>query len=315
MSNSNLVSIIIPIFNEENNLAKLIEKLINNTKDKNKENKFELIFVNDGSTDKSVNIIKKLKQENFKIINLVRNFGQTAAIMAGIDNSKGKIIILMDGDGQNDPSEIYKLLNMINKEGFDVVSGWRFKRNDSFLRVFLSKIANNLLSFFLNLKLHDYGCTLKAYKRDIIKNIKLYGEMHRLIPFYAKLEGAKIGEVKVNHFPRKFGKSKYGMNRIFKVLLDTILLVFFRKFINKPIYFFGGVGLIFFFLSCLTFLYALKLKYIDGTSFILTPLPILIIFFFITSIMSLFFGLISEILSRTYHESQSKKSYTIKSIN
>ena len=313
MSNSNLVSIVIPVYNEEQNLPNFIEKLIKNTKAI--DNEFELIFVNDGSTDKSVNVIEKLKQKNFKIITLVRNFGQTAAIMAGIDNSKGKIIILIDGDGQNDPSEIYRLLNMIKNDGFDVVSGWRYKRNDSFLRVFFSKVANTFLSFFLNLKLHDYGCTLKAYKSDIIKNIKLYGEMHRLIPFYAKLEGAKIGEVKVNHFPRKFGKSKYGMSRIFKVLLDTILLVFFRKFINKPIYFFGGVGLIFFFFSCLTFVYALKLKYVNGISFILTPLPILIIFFFITSIMSLFFGLISEILSRTYHESQSKKSYTIKSIN
>jgi len=313
MSNSNLVSIIIPVFNEEHNLKNFIEKLIKNTQAI--DNEFEFIFVNDGSTDKSVNIIEKLKQKNFKIITLVRNFGQTAAIMAGIDNSKGKIIILIDGDGQNDPSEIYRLLDMIKNDGFDVVSGWRYKRNDGFLRVFLSKIANKFLSFFLNLKLHDYGCTLKAYKSDIIKNIKLYGEMHRLIPFYAKLEGAKIGELKVNHFPRKFGESKYGMSRIFKILLDTILLVFFRKFINKPIYFFGGVGLIFFFFSCLTFVYALKLKYVDGISFILTPLPILIIFFFITSIMSLFFGLISEILSRTYHESQSKKSYTIKSIN
>ena len=312
MTNSNLVSIIIPIFNEKDNLADLIKNLIKNTKIINSN--FEFIFVNDGSTDKSLNILKKLKQRNFKIISLARNFGQTAAIMAGIDNCNGDIIIMMDGDGQNDSSDIHKLLDMIKNEGFDVVSGWRYKRNDGFFRVLLSKIANKFLSFFLNLKLHDYGCTLKAYKRDIIKNIKLYGEMHRLIPFYAKLEGAKIGEVEVNHFARKFGKSKYGMNRIFKVLLDTILLVFFRKFINKPIYFFGGVGIIFFFFSCLTLLYALKLKYIDGISFILTPLPILIIFFFITSIMSLFFGIISEILSRTYHESQSKKSYTIKSI-
>ena len=312
MTNSNLVSIIIPIFNEKDNLANLIKNLIKNTKIINSN--FEFIFVNDGSTDKSLNILKKLKQKNFKIISLARNFGQTAAIMAGIDNCNGDIIIMMDGDGQNDSSDIHKLLDMIKNEGFDVVSGWRYKRNDGFFRVLLSKIANKFLSFFLNLKLHDYGCTLKAYKRDIIKNIKLYGEMHRLIPFYAKLEGAKIGEVEVNHFARKFGKSKYGMNRIFKVLLDTILLVFFRKFINKPIYFFGGVGIIFFFFSCLTLLYALKLKYIDGISFILTPLPILIIFFFITSIMSLFFGIISEILSRTYHESQSKKSYTIKSI-
>ena len=313
MTNSNLISIIIPLFNEEDNLENLIKKLIKNTK--SIESKFEFIFVNDGSTDKSLNIIKKLKQKNFKIISLVRNFGQTAAIMAGIDNSKGEIIIMMDGDGQNDPSDIDKLLDMIKNNGFDVVSGWRFKRNDSFFRVLFSKIANKLLSFFLNLELHDYGCTLKAYKRDIIKNIKLYGEMHRLIPFYAKLEGAKIGEVKVNHFSRRFGKSKYGMSRIFKVLLDTILLVFFRRFINKPIYFFGGVGLIFFFLSCLTFVYALKLKYLDSVSFIQTPLPILIIFFFITSIMSVFFGIISEILSRTYHESQGKKSYKIKSID
>ena len=245
MANSNLVSIIIPLFNEEDSLAILIKKLIKSTK--SIDSKFEFIFVNDGSTDKSLNIIKKLNQKNFKIISLVRNLGQTAAIMAGIDNCKGEIIVMMDADGQNDPSDIPKLLDMIKNGGFDVVSGWRYKRNDGFFRVFFSKIANKLLSFILNLKLHDYGCTLKAYKRDIIKNIKLYGEMHRLIPFYAKLEGAKIGEVKVNHFARRFGKSKYGMSRIFKVLLDVILLVFFRRFINKPIYFFGGVGLIFFF--------------------------------------------------------------------
>lgn len=311
MSNLNLVSIIIPFYNEEDNLKELVESLIKNT-NKLKYN-FEFIFVDDGSTDDSLSVIKNLKKKNFKIISLVRNFGQTAAIMAGIDNSHGEIFILIDADGQNDPSDIEKLLSMIN-EGYDVVSGWRFNRNDGVIRVFFSKVANKFLSFFLNLKLNDYGCTLKAYKRRVIENVKLYGEMHRLIPFYAKLEGAKIVEIKVNHFPRKFGKSKYGMNRIFKVLLDTILLVFFRKFINKPIYFFGGIGILFFLLSCFTFLYSLKLKYLDGISFILTPLPILIIFFFITSIMSIFFGIISEVLSRTYHESQKKKSYTIKFI-
>ena len=311
MSNLNLVSIIIPFYNEEENLKKLTENLIKNTT--KLKYKFEFIFVDDGSTDQSLNVIKNLKKKNFKIISLVRNFGQTAAIMAGIDNSDGEIFILIDADGQNDPSDIHKLLSMINN-GYDVVSGWRFNRNDGVIRVFFSKVANKFLSFFLNLKLNDYGCTLKAYKRRVIENVKLYGEMHRLIPFYAKLEGAKIAEVKVNHFPRKFGKSKYGMNRIFKVLLDTILLVFFRKFINKPIYFFGGIGILFFLLSCFTFLYSLKLKYLDGISFILTPLPILIIFFFITSIMSIFFGIISEVLSRTYHESQKKKSYTIKFI-
>ena len=312
MSNLNLVSIIIPFYNEEENLKKLTESLIKNTT--KLKYKFEFIFVDDGSTDQSLNVIKNLKKNNFKIISLVRNFGQTAAIMAGIDNSDGEIFILIDADGQNDPSDIHKLLSMINN-GYDVVSGWRFNRNDGVIRVFFSKVANKFLSFFLNLKLNDYGCTLKAYKRRVIENIKLYGEMHRLIPFYAKLEGAKIAEVKVNHFPRKYGKSKYGMNRIFKVLLDTILLVFFRKFINKPIYFFGGIGILFFLLSCFTFLYSLKLKYLDGISFILTPLPILIIFFFITSIMSIFFGIISEVLSRTYHESQKKKSYTIKFID
>ena len=312
MTNSNLISIIIPLFNEEDNLENLIKKLIKITK--SIDSKFEFIFVNDGSTDQSVNVLKNFRKKNFKIISLVRNFGQTAAIMAGIDNSDGEIFILIDADGQNDPSDIHKLLSMIN-DGYDVVSGWRFNRNDGVIRVFFSKVANKFLSFFLNLKLNDYGCTLKAYKRKVIENVKLYGEMHRLIPFYAKLEGAKIAEVKVNHFPRKYGKSKYGMNRIFKVLLDTILLVFFRKFINKPIYFFGGIGILFFLLSCFTFLYSLKLKYLDGISFILTPLPILIIFFFITSIMSIFFGIISEVLSRTYHESQKKKSYTIKFID
>ena len=311
MSNSSLVSIIVPFYNEKENLKKLILKLKDTTI--GLKNKFEFILVDDGSTDGSLEEVKKVKSKDLKIISLVRNFGQTAAIMAGIDNAKGEILVLMDGDGQNDPSDIPKLLEMI-ESGYDVVSGWRFTRNDGFFRVFLSKIANNFLSFFLNLKLNDYGCTLKAYKRNVIENVKLYGEMHRLIPFYAKLEGASIAEIKVNHFPRKFGRSKYGMNRIFKVLLDTILLVFFRKFMNKPIYFFGGIGILFFFFSFLTFLYSLKLKYFDDISFILTPLPVLVIFFFITSIMSIFFGIISEILSRTYHESQKKKSYTIKII-
>ncbi len=307
-----LLSIIIPIYNEKENIPLLYEKLTPVLKKTGIP--YEIILINDGSNDGSnveLNILAK-KDKKIKVIHFRRNFGQTSAMMAGVQNSKGDIIIPMDGDLQNDPEDIPSLLNKIN-EGFDVVSGWRKDRKDSPIkRNFLSRVANWLISKISGVFLHDYGCSLKAYKREIIKDIKLYGEMHRFIPIYAKWQGGKVTEIPVTHHPRKFGESKYGMNRVIKVILDLIVVEFLHKYSTKPIYIFGGFGLINFFISFLSFLIMLYFKFFGEKSFVQTPLPLLVLFTFLMGFMSILMGLIAEIGIRTYHESQDKPIYSIK---
>lgn len=275
---------------------------------------YELLFINDGSNDNTQEILDELacKDRNCKVINMKLNFGQTAALMAGITNCSGETIILMDGDLQNDPEDIPKLLEKLD-EGFDVCSGWRKDRKDPYLtRKLPSQIANYLISKISGINLNDYGCTLKAYRRDIIKDIKLYGEMHRFIPIYASWVGAKTTEITVNHRPRIHGKSNYGLNRIFKVILDLIVVKFLSGYSQKPIYIFGGFGLINFLCSILSFGAMIYYKFWGEKSFVETPLPLLVVLFFLMGFFSILTGLLAEILLRTYHESQNKPTYLIK---
>jgi glycosyltransferase involved in cell wall biosynthesis len=252
------------------------------------------------------------KDTRVKGLSLSRNFGQTAALSAGIDYSKGEIIIPMDGDLQNDPEDIPLLLKKI-EEGYDVVSGWRKDRKDPFFsRRLPSILANKIISFIGGVRLHDSGCTLKAYRRDILKHIRLYGEMHRFIPIYAQWVGARVTEIPVRHLSREFGSSKYGMNRVFKVILDLMVVKFLLSYSQKPIYVFGGVGLLMILGAFVSGLYAIYLKLIKGVSFILTPLPLLCVLLLMLGFLSILMGFLAEILMRTYYESQGKPTYQIK---
>jgi glycosyltransferase involved in cell wall biosynthesis len=302
------------VYNEEGNLSLLYEKLVTALKKAGRP--YEVIFVDDGSSDGSMEILLDLKEKNpnVKIVSFSRNFGQTAALSAGIDSSRGDIIIPMDGDLQNDPEDILPLLQKI-EEGNDVVSGWRKGRKDPFLtRRLPSIIGNKIISWIGGVHLHDYGCTLKAYRRDILKNIRLYGEMHRFIPIYAHWIGARVSEIPVRHFQRGSGSSKYGMNRIFKVILDLMVVKFLLSYSQKPIYVFGGMGLLMILGAFLAGLCAIYLKYFRGTSFILTPLPLLCVFLLLSGFLSILMGFLAEILTRTYYESQGKPTYQIKEI-
>ena len=302
------LSIIVPVYNEEENIFPLFEavqKVI-------LENKYdaELIFIDDGSSDSTVQKIKELN--GVKLIRFRKNFGQTAAMSAGIDFATGDIIIPMDGDLQNDPNDIPKLLAKL-EEGFDVVSGWRKDRKDNPIKRNLpSRIANGLISKISGVHLHDYGCSLKAYRHDVIKDVKLYGEMHRFIPVYANWMGGKVTEVPVTHHPRIHGVSKYGINRTFKVVLDLIVIKFLQRYAQKSIHVFGGLGLLSFLLSFVSAGFMFYYKIWGGKSFIQTPLPMLTVLFFMVGVMLVMMGLISEILNRTYYESQGKKVYLVK---
>ena len=309
-----MISVIIPIYNELQNINFLFEKLSKELPLLNTE--FEVILVNDGSCDGSDKALANLAEVDprFKVVNLRRNFGQTAAMMAGIDYASGEIIVPMDGDLQNDPVDIKRLIDKIH-EGFDVVSGWRRDRHDeTFKRNIPSRIANKLISWISGVHLHDYGCSLKAYKRDVIKGVRLYGEMHRFIPIYASWFGAKVTEISVTHHPRIYGESKYGLERIFKVVLDLIVVKFLAKYATKPIYIFGGFGILMLIISFFGGFLAIYLKFFENTSLIQTPLPILTAICLITGITSVLMGLLAELIMRTYYESQNKSVYLVSNI-
>jgi len=310
MANTKL-SIIIPLYNEEENIRILYDNLLQVMQKHHYD--YEIIFVDDGSVDKTAEIMEALGNENPKVKNVFfkRNFGQTPAMMSGINMAKGDVLIPMDGDNQNDPNDIPLMLEKLN-EGFDVVSGWRKNRQDKKLtRILPSKIANGLISRIGGVKLHDYGCSMKAYRKEILKPVKLYGEMHRFIPIFASWQGAKVTEMVVHHHPRKYGKTKYGLNRTFKVLLDLFFIVYQEKYFKNPIYFFGGFGLFNFLLAGISFLLMLYFKFWGGKSFVQTPLPIFTVLLFLVGILSLFFGLIAEMQMRTYYEVQEKQYYLI----
>lgn len=311
------LSIIVPVYNEEQSLEILYREIKNALEPLNLS--WELILVDDGSSDGSLNKIKQIVQADpDRTIGVIlrRNFGQTAAIAAGIDQTNGDVIVLLDADLQNDPADIPLMIDKIN-EGYDVVSGWRYNRQDKFLtRTLPSRIANWLISSVTGVHLHDYGCTLKAYRREVLTGFRLYGEMHRFIPVYANSVGARITEVKVQHHPRKFGKAKYGLERTFKVVLDLFTVKFLTSYANKPIYLFGGAGLILIGISILTLLFLLIRRFATAAKIspFSSPLFTIAIMVAILGFQSLLMGLIAELLVRTYHESQNKPVYTIREI-
>jgi len=309
MGRESSISVIIPVYNEEDSIRFLVPQLVSVLETIGGE--FEIIAVNDGSSDQSAEVLLELAEANprLRVVTLARNFGQTAAMMAGFDHSTGSIIVPIDADLQNDPADIPRLLAKLD-EGFDVVSGWRRTRHDAAIRRnFLSRCANWAISRVSGVRLHDYGCSLKAYRRSVISGVRLYGEMHRFIPIYASWYGARITEIEVVHHPRRFGHSKYGMIRILKVMLDLIVVCFLDRWMGKPIYVFGGFGLLWLFISFFTLLDIFYLKIFEHLSMILTPLPGLAAMAFMMGVMSILIGLLAEIAVRIYFELPNRTSY------
>ena len=308
-----LISIIIPVFNEGESIGYLLDEVLN-VMQNNKLN-CELIVVNDGSNDNTSTVLDELtiKIKELSVISLRKNYGQTAAMAAGFDNSKGEIVITLDGDLQNDPNDIPKLISHIN-EGYDLICGWRYERKDKLInRRIPSKIANKLIANVTGLKLHDYGCSLKAFKKEIVDDIKLYGELHRFLPVLANIEGAKIKEIKVNHRSRKYGSSKYGIDRTFRVLMDLLTVWFMTKFLTRPMYGFGFMGIISILLSfgMTSYLFIIKLL---GNDIGNRPMLMFALILGIAGVQLFSFGLLGELLIRTYHESQNRPIYRIRKI-
>lgn len=312
------LSIVIPVLNEEKNLNELHKRLVDALSKLNLSH--ELIFVDDGSSDRSFELMKVIAQKgnSVKVIKFRRNFGQTAAISAGFHHSRGEIIITMDADLQNDPVDIERLITKLN-QGYDVVSGWRKKRHDGFiLRLLPSKVANWLIAKITGIPLHDFGCTLKAYRREIVKNINLYGEMHRFIPALARWIGAEISEIEVTHHPRTKGKSKYGISRLPRVILDLITVKFLMSFSTRPIQIFGALGLIsgiVGFIVC-AYLSVGKIFFPSDKTSLLNRMPMLMlgVLLIFTGVQFVTMGLLGELIVRTYYESQDKPIYAIKEI-
>ena len=308
-----LISIIIPVFNESESIGYLLDEVLN-VMQNNKLN-CELIVVNDGSNDNTSTVLDELtiKIKELSVISLRKNYGQTAAMAAGFDNSKGEIVITLDGDLQNDPNDIPKLISHIN-EGYDLICGWRYERKDKLInRRIPSTIANKLIANVTGLKLHDYGCSLKAFKKEIVEDIKLYGELHRFLPVLANIEGAKIKEIKVNHRSRKYGSSKYGIDRTFRVLMDLLTVWFMTKFLTRPMYGFGFFGIISILLSLgmTSYLFIIKLL---GNDIGNRPMLMFALILGIAGVQLFSFGLLGELLIRTYHESQNRPIYRVRKI-
>jgi len=305
------LSVVVPVYNEEENVVRLHQKLHEALQ--SLDLSYEILYVDDGSRDGSFPLLAEIAQgnEQVKLIRFRRNFGQTAAMAAGMQYASGEVIIPLDADLQNDPADIPRLLAKMD-EGYDVVSGWRKNRKDDSIRRIPSRIANKLISKVTGVALHDYGCSLKAYRADIMKDITLYGEMHRFIPAYAAMVGAKVTEIPVNHHPRTAGKSKYGIGRVFRVLLDLLVVKFLGGYGSKPIYFFGGAGLATFGLGTLLWLIAIVQKIGNAhLSVNRNPLFYVGILMFLMAMQFIMLGLLAEVSIRTYHESQGKTTYTI----
>ncbi|MEN6577575.1 MAG: glycosyltransferase family 2 protein [Phycisphaerales bacterium] len=307
------LSVVVPLLDEEDNLPSLYEQI---TRSLAGRYEYELIFIDDGSTDRSFEVLKGFQASDprVRVIRFRRNFGQTAALSAGFAHSRGEVVVALDADLQNDPADIPMLVSKLD-EGYDVVSGWRKKRHDNALKRLLpSKMANWLISRSTGVRLHDYGCTLKAYRREVIAQMRLYGEMHRFIPALASWSGARIAECVVNHRPRTAGVAKYGLARTFKVVLDLMTVKFLGSFSTKPIYVFGGLGL---FTTLLAILFAgivVCQKLSHGTDMSGNPLLLLAAVLVITTVQFILMGLIAELLVRTYHESQNRPTYVIREI-
>lgn len=308
------VSVIVPLLNEEDNIKILYTELTRVLAGLSLQ--YEIILVDDGSTDNSLEILRNLQQSDphLIIVSLRKNFGQTAAMSAGFDIATGNLIVAMDADLQNDPADIPVLLGKID-EGFDVVTGWRYDRKDPFFsRRLPSKIANFIISFSTGVWIHDYGCTLKAFKHEVINNMKLYGEMHRFVPAIASAMGVSIAEVKVNHRPRKFGKSKYGISRTVRVILDLLTVKFLLSYATRPIHVFGTLGIMSGGIGLLIALIMTVQRQFYGIALADRPLLLLAVFLMFIGVQFITMGLLAEMLSRTYYESQNKPIYFIRNI-
>jgi glycosyltransferase involved in cell wall biosynthesis len=305
------ISLSVPIYNEEGSIEEVFEKVrvvMNGLGEP-----WEIIFVNDGSLDESEEILNRLSaaHHEVKVIHFRRNFGQTAAMMAGFDFAAGDIIVPMDGDGQNDPEDIPRMLAKL-REGYDVCSGWRRDRRDNAIqRNIPSIMANKLISAVSGVRLHDFGCSLKAYRAEVLEGIRLYGEMHRFLPIYAKWHGARITEIPVNHFARSCGSSKYGLERVLKVLMDLVTVKFMDRFMLKPMYLFGLWGVAFFAAAFGFSIWTLYMR-TKGYFFSSTPLPMMAVFSFMTGVICVLMGLLAEMITRTFHESQNKSIYLVR---
>ena len=308
------LSVVVPVFNEAESLPKLLATLTAVLG--GLPYPYEIILVNDGSIDNSLAVMRSFgaTHPEVKVVDFRRNYGQTAALMAGIDHASNDVVVMIDADLQNDPADIPRLLAKLD-EGYDVVSGWRKDRKDAQIRRnWVSRVANKLISQVSGVKLNDYGCTLKAYRRSVVSGIRLYGEMHRFIPIYALWQGARITELSVTHHAREFGASKYGLERIFKVVLDLLVVVFLRRFFAKPIYLFGGFGIASIILAFVTIILAIGLRLFLHISLIQTPLPLLSALLFLVGVMSILLGLVAEMMVRTYYESQGARAYLVREL-
>ncbi len=308
------LSIVVPLYDEADNVKPLLARLFEALE--KLDTSYEVIAINDGSRDGTLAELKAGSKiyPKLTVIDFRRNFGQTAAIMAGFDHASGEIIVTIDGDLQNDPNDIKLLLDKIS-EGYDVVSGWRRDRQDAPIRRNLvSRIANYIISVVSRVPLKDYGCTLKAYRREVLDGVRLYGEMHRFIPIYATWMGARVIEVPVQHHARVAGRSKYGLERTIKVILDLVVVTFLDRYLVKPIYLFGGFGVLSFAVGAAAFVYMIYMKVTANVSMISTPVPIFIVMCVLIGAMSILLGLVAEVVVRTYFESQDRKSYVVRQI-
>jgi glycosyltransferase involved in cell wall biosynthesis len=307
------VSVVVPIHNEYENLPRLLEAISTTLITANL--RYEILCIDDGSTDGSGDLLKQIARDRTDLCSVIlrRNYGQTAAMAAGFSHAKGQIIVTMDGDMQNDPADIPLLLDKLS-EGYDLVSGWRKNRQDATLtRLIPSQIANWLIAQVTGVKVHDYGCSLKAYRAELIADMNLYGELHRFLPALAFIEGARIAEIPVRHHPRQFGKSKYGLDRTIRVVMDLITVFFMRKFLTRPMHVFGSMGVLSIFLGTVIGLYLTTLKLSFGES-INRPLLILVVVLILTGVQLFCFGLLAELLMRTYHESQGRPIYRVREV-
>lgn len=305
------LSIVVPLFNEEESLPLLVEKLLLALRPLGRS--FELVLVDDGSSDRTADVLRQQAAGAPELVAVLlrRNYGQTAAMAAGFDASRGRLIVTLDGDLQNDPADIPMLLERL-EEGYDLVSGWRHQRQDHAVsRLLPSKIANALIARVTGVRLHDYGCSLKAYRRELVEDMNLYGELHRFLPALAFIEGARIAEVKVNHNARQFGQSKYGIDRTFRVLMDLFTVWFMKRFLTRPMYVFGFGGLSAMGIGALLSAYLLAVK-LGGAEIGNRPLLLVAVLALITGVQLFCFGLLSEVQMRTYHESQGRPIYRIR---
>ncbi len=309
MIDNSLLSIIIPVYNEEGNISLLTKAIEDALVGYN----YEIIYIDDFSTDNTRNEVKEMKNPKVVLIEMKKNYGQSSAIMAGIDYAKGDYIITMDGDLQNDPSDIPMMLDLMQKEDWDVVTGIRQKRKDSFIRTFPSKVANYIIKKTTKLNIKDHGCALKIFTKETAKELNLYGELHRFITLVAHQNGARITEVKVKHHSRKFGESKYGLGRTTKVINDLLLIIFQRKYMQKPIYLFGNVGIFLFVVGGLMSVYLLIVK-IMGHEIGNRPLLILSVLLILVGIQLFTIGIVTDLLMKTYYESQNKRPYNLRKI-